>query len=471
MLEHFTQDVEINANNLNDLEHPVFSWSDEFWQTLKIAIPMCLAFVGNMAMGIVDTLVVGRVSAVQLAGVAAGNAVFWTSVVISFGLLAGMETLISQAHGRNDLKGADRTLGQGLWLSLVIILLGTPALMGITHFYEYSGAKPEVVEVAKPFLLHLTYSFPFLIVFNVLQRYWQSLEIVLPVTLIVIVANIINYIGNVAFVEGRWGFTAMGAVGSAYATLLCRVLMLIALIAVSVYYWRKRNRSSRGEKFLLRYLRIDVPLFRRLTRIGLPAGGQVAIEVGTFNIGTTLVAGLGAIDLAAHHIVLSIASFTFMFPLGLGSASAVRVGTHMGAGDYNAARRTGWLTLAMGAIFMASCGLALLLFPEAFIGSFTKDQAVIQLAMKVILFAALFQIFDGIQAVGAGALRGIGNTKESLWANLLGHYGVSLPLGLVFCFTLQWGLSGLWLGITSGLIVTAAMIVFFWNKLTVRYGV
>lgn len=431
---------------------------------------MCLAFVGNVSMGLVDTLVVGRVSAVQLAGVAAAHAVFWAFVVISYGLLAGMETLISQAHGQGDLKRADRTLGQGLWLSVVIILLGLPVLLLITHFYEHFGAKPEVVEVAKPVLLQLAYSFPFMMMFNVLQRYWQSLEIVVPVTVIVIAANLVNYIGNVAFVEGRWGFEAMGAVGSAYATLISRVLMLMALVAVSIYCWNKRNAHP-TDKFSVRSLRLHVPLFRNLTRLGLPAGGQVAIEAGTFNIATTLVAGLGAIELAAHHIVLSIASFTFMLPLGLGSASAVRVGTHVGAGDFYAARRTGWLTIGVGSGVMAACAIAFLAFPEALIGSFTKDQVVIDLGLKIILFAALFQIFDGIQAVGAGALRGIGSTKEALWANLVGHYCVSLPLGLALCFAWQWGLSGLWLGLMSGLIVTAAMILFFWRRLTVGHGI
>lgn len=450
-----------------------FSWSAEFWQTVKIAVPMCLAFVGNMAMGIVDTLVVGRVSAVELAGVAAGNSIFWTLVVISYGALAGMETLISQAHGARDLKRADRALGQGFWLGVIIILLALPILLLMTHFYEYTGAKPEVVVVTKPFLLTIAYSFPFVILFNVLQRYWQSLEIVIPVTVIVIAANVLNYFANVAFVEGKWGFAPMGAVGAAYATLACRLFMIFALMGVSVYYWRRRNRQTEVTKRFSwgHCLRFDLTTFRQLTRLGLPASGQVAIEAGTFAIATTLVAGLGAIELAAHHIVVTIASFTFMFPLGLGSAAAVRVGVHVGAGDANAARRTGWLTIGVGAVFMGICGLILVVFPEILVGAFTKDQTVIDLGLKIILFAALFQVFDGIQAVGAGALRGIGNTKESLWANLVGHYGVSIPCGLLFCFSLQWGLSGLWLGLTSGLIVTAGMIVFFWRRIASRYGV
>ncbi len=462
-----------NEKQKNFNPYATFSWTTEFWQTVKIAVPMCLAFVGNMAMGIVDTLVVGRVSPVELAGVAAGNTVFWAIVVISFGALGGMETLISQAHGANDLQRADRALGQGFWLSVVIMLVALPVLLLMTYFYEYTGAKPEVVAVTKPFLRNIAYSFPFLIAFNVLQRYWQSLEIVMPVTVIVIVANVLNYFADVAFVEGRWGFAPMGAVGAAYATLSCRIVMTIALIGVSIYYWRRRNRTvNDARKFSWAHLfRIDGSVFRQLFRLGLPVSGQVAIEAGTFSIATTLVAGLGALELAAHHIVLTIASFTFMFPLGLASASAVRVGVHVGAGDLDAARRTGWLTIGVGAAFMGLCGLSLILFPEALVGAFTKDRTVVELGLKIILFAALFQVFDGIQAVGAGALRGIGNTKESLWANLVGHYGVSLPLGLLLCFSLQWGLSGLWVGLMSGLIVTAFMIVFFWRRLTVRYGV
>ena len=438
---------------------------EELRSSLNLAIPVIIAQVGHMMMGIVDTYVIGQVSAYELAGVAAGNGVFWTICTIGIGILFGLDPMISQAHGRGDLVGADRALGQGLILSTMISLIGLPLLTLISEYFHLTGAKPDVVAAARPYLDHVIYSFPFVMLFTCLQRYWQSLSIAAPITIIVIVANLVNYFADLTFVHGLLGFDPMGAKGVGYATLSCRFFMFACIVIISSILWSRRNKDKKNsEGFLVKNIyKFDRLVFLSLLRIGTPIAMQIGLEVSAFGLTTIIVANLGALDLAAHHVSLLIASFTFMFPLGLSSATSVRVGFHRGRSLSHDSRYAGWLGIGLGVLIMASFAIILFVFPRALLGIFTKDQQVIEIGVRIVGLCALFQIFDGIQVITAGALRGIEDTKTPLYSNFIAHYLIGLPLGSSLCFIFGMGLTGLWIGVATGLFTVAVINLWFWH--------
>jgi MATE family multidrug resistance protein len=425
-------------------------------------LPIIAAMVGNMIMGMVNTIVVGRVSAEALAGVAAGNSMFWPVMTVGMGLMAGLDATISFAFGRKDYRNCDQLFGQGMLIATVTAAIITPIFYWLSDFYPLLGAKQDVVVHAVPYLKAMSLSFPLVIFFNAFQRYWQAQSVATVFTVIMILANIINYFAAVAFVEGAFGFPPLGAVGVGYATLISRAFCLAAIVALSFWLWRRRQQRF-GVTFRIKdFMVVRLQDLRTLLRLGVPAAGQVSLEVGAFAITANLVAALGAMMLAAHHIVLTIASFSYMFPLGLASASAVRVGSLIGEGRQQHAREAGWLGIASGGLIMAVFAAIMTLWPEQLIGIFTKDSRVVPLAMILIPLAALFQIFDGIQVMGAGVLRGAGNTKNSFFSNLFGYYIVGMPLGGLLCYRFDQGLGGLWVGLTIGLILTAVWNTFFW---------
>jgi MATE family multidrug resistance protein len=279
---------------------------------------------------------------------------------------------------------------------------------------------------------------------------------VLPFTLIMVLSNIVNYFCAVAFVQGRWGFPVMGAEGAAWATLIVRLVSLVAAAAYTMWLWKKRPYYRPDFAKLTPLLKqLNQDMHRRLFRLGLPASMQMGLEVCAFSLTTLLVARLGAEMLATHQIILNIASFAFMFPLGLSAATATRVGYHMGRRHGPQAMRTSWLGIMIGTLMMASSALILFAIPNQLLRLFTQDTAVIQLGVSIIFLCALFQIFDGIQVVSAGALRGLGDTKTALYTNLLAHWCLGLPVGFALCFWLQKGLWGLWVGLALGLFFTA----------------
>jgi len=300
---------------------------------------------------------------------------------------------------------------------------------------------------------------PSLFVFFVVQRYWQARHRVLPMTAIILAANVLNLLACFALGLGRWGFPNLGVRGLALATVCSRYSMALAGLA---YTWWKLRPAS------LRLPRLDWPVQRQFFRLGLPAASHTALEIGAFTIATFFVADLGAVPLAAHHVSLMMAATTFMFPLGMSSAAAVRVGTFIGAGQPERARAAGWLCIGISIVVMSCFALGYVAFPRVLLRCFTRDAGVIDLGAKILMLVALFQVADGTQVSTTGALRGLGNTRSAMIANLIGHYPIGLALGVVLCFLCGFGVVGLWTGLAAGLISVAVMLLRAWHSATRR---
>lgn len=433
----------------------------QFPKTLALALPVALTQVGYMTMILVDTFMVGRLGPTAIAGVGVGSAIFWAFTSFFNGVMMGLDPLISQAHGRGDAVACREWLIQGCYLGSLMSLLLTGLLYLVAFHLDWFGLAPDVAITAREFLLNVSWSsFPFLI-FVVIRQYLQAVGRVRTPTLIVVFANIANVVFNWLFVFGNLGFAKLGVSGSALSTSLTRVMMCLSIGALFFWYesregWRVRDAKT---------------AFRRedgiqILKLGVPAGMQLCFEVGVFSFSTVLAGRIGAVAAAAHTIVMNIASFTYMVPFGIAAATAVQVGHAVGKGENETARVAGWAGVCLATLCMLVFGVGILSLGRAISGAFSTNEEVIRLGAQVILWAALFQVADGIQSSGTGALRGAGNTKFAMVANLVGHWFVGLPLGCVLAFWGGYGLVGIWAGLALGLWLVAVLVLWRWARMS-----
>jgi MATE family multidrug resistance protein len=430
---------------------------------LQLAIPVVISSLGIMTMGLVDLVCVGRVSASALGAVGVGTSIFAWFMIFGLGLLTGLDYLVSHAHGAGKPHEGHLSWAQGFWASWILGIPLTLCLVWISQHLDLFGINPVVLADSQSYLYILSFSLIPAYLFTASRQYLQAQGIARSAAVILILANILNAAANWAWVLGHAGFPALGAKGSAYATLVARIFMVLAMMGTQIVHDRKKEAHLQklGIPFHLESM-------KRLLKLGLPSALQYTFEVGGFAVSTTLAARLTASALAAHQIVLNIASLTFMVPLGVSSATAVLVGQEMGRSARVAAVQTGWKGLRIGISFMAISSLCLLLFSTHIIEFYTTDSEVGSAAASVLLIAALFQLSDGTQIVASGALRGVADTKSPMIANLFGHWAIGLPIGVTLCFFRGWGLQGLWTGLALGLTTVAAILLARWIFLTCR---
>jgi MATE family multidrug resistance protein len=280
-----------------------------------------------------------------------------------------------------------------------------------------------------------------------------------PVMFALISANIVNLVGNWALVYGHLGFRAMGTVGSGWSTFGARVYMTCLLLASALYYDHRNKTGLRNAARLPNFPRVW-----RLVYLGFPAATQFGMEVGVFAVATMLIGRLGADALASHQVALNTVSLTYMVPLGISAAAAVRVGQALGREDPHGASRAGWTAMLLGSTFMGCMAVAFLLVPRQIVRVYTADSALIPVASKLLFVAAFFQLFDGMQTVATGALRGAGDTRTPMLCHLCFYWLVGLPLGALLCFHWGWGAPGMWAGLSVALILIGSALVYFWRR-------
>ena len=424
---------------------------------LSLAWPVVVAELGWMVMGIVDTIMVGRVSPQAIGAVGLGSSVFVAFAIFGMGLLLGLDTLVSQAYGAGRLDECHRWLLHGVYLALIASAPVMAVTWELVHLMPAWGLHPTVLAMTGPYLRIVTWSTLPLLLYAALRRYLQAMNRVRPIMVALLTANIVNGIVNWLLIFGHFGFPAMGTDGAAWATVASRVYLVVALAAVIAWHERQAAVSLFATP-----LRIEAPRLLRLVKLGFPAATHLTAEVGAFAAATALAGRLDPISLTSHQIALNVASVTYMVPLGVASAGAVRVGQAIGRRDPRAVSQAGWAAIAIGVGFMACAALALLVVPAQIIGVFTHDPAVLALGISLLFVAALFQLFDGVQGVTTGVLRGLGDTRTAMIANLAAHWLLGLPVGYVLCFAAGFGVLGLWIGLSLGLVAVGLVLLVTW---------
>ncbi len=431
---------------------------------LALAVPVALAEMGWISMNVVDTIMIGSLGPVAIGAIAIGGSAFYPFGIFGLGLLLGLDTLVSQAHGAGEHEDARHSLVQGVYLALLL----TPVLMLL--FYVIPGVFPlmgideaDISMGATVFLRALNWCTLPLLLYGAFRRYLQATGHARPVMFVLVTANLINWFGNWLLITGHWGFPALGVAGSAYSTVMARIYMA-SLLAACVWWF------GRGSPFALApfFRNIDWVRMLRLVRIGLPAATQILLEIGAFCAAAFLAGRLSATALAAHQIAINVASVSYMVPLGISSAAAVTVGHALGSGDALVARSRGFIALGIAAAFAIAAASSFAVFPDQIMRLYTDDPGILETGKKLLLVAAVFQLFDGFQAVTTGALRGLGNTRVAMLANLGGYWLLGLPVGYVLCFGFGQGVYGLWYGLTLALVLIALLLVFYWQLLSNR---
>ena len=447
---------------------------------LRLALPLVLAEVGWMSMGVVDTIMVGHLPrpAVTISAAALGQVLYNTLAFGVGGVLLGLDTYISQAHGAGEWDDANKWLLSGVVLAglLSAVLMGMVWVVPLAMMRLPVGggeAGREVMRQAVGFLGALNWGTLPLFLYMTFRRYLQAFNHVRPIAAAVVSANLVNagldwllLFGHRFHVGGlSAGIPAYGVVGAAVSTALARVY-LAAFVGAAVWWVDRRHGYGlrRAERVL------DWARVRKLVGLGAPVGAQIFVEIAIFATVTALIGVMGPVQLAGHEIALNCVSFTFMVPFAISAAASVRGGLSGGRGDAAGAAAAGWTASGLGAGFMLSMSGLLVSVPAKIAGGFTHGPDVIRAAVPLLLVGAAFQFFDGVQVTATGALRGLGNTHAGLVVQLIGYWVVGLPLGLWLGFGRKMGAVGLWIGLAAGLLIAGVSLITVWAR-TVRRDV
>lgn len=439
---------------------PTSSAREEFRELIRLAAPLAAAQAGNQLMGLVDIAVLGRLGSREIGAAGLGNSLFFAFYIVGMGIVMGVDPLIAQAVGAGNFERARRLLWQGVWLAFLVgAVLSVPMLFA-PGLLEIVGVDSTLIPQATQYLYIRIVGFVPMLLFIVARSYLQAFSITRPMLVAMVSANVFNLFADILLVFGgrilpEWtgplrGFPAMGVAGAAVATVLGSLLQLW-IIADSI-----RRHGRFGEASSRKPVRQDM-----LTslRIGLPVGLQMGAEVGVFALVGILAGRLGEMPLAAHQVTISLASLTFTVALGIGAAGSVRVGRAIGAIDPVGTRRAGLVAFGGGALIMSLAALAFWIFPRALASLISNQSNVILASIPLLAVAAVFQISDGIQGVGAGVLRGAGDTRFAFVANLIGHWIIGLPIAIYLGFHKSQGIVGLWWGLCVGLSCVAVMLL------------
>ena len=432
---------------------------------LRLAVPVVMAELGWMTMGVVDTLMVGPLGPEAISAVGVGAAMHIAFAVFGMGVLLGLDTLVSQAYGAGDIRDCHRWLFDGLTLAALMTVPIMAMCLLLAYAIPVLGFHAAVTPLLQSYFSVLIWSTPFLLAYAACRRYLQGMHLVTPVMVALVTANLLNAAMNWLLVYGNLGFPRLGVPGSAWATLIARIYMFGALVVAiwwSTSATRTASAGATADPFWPSQW-FDRARLAQLLRLGLPAASQMLAEVGVFALATALAGTLDPISSASHQIALNLAGIAFMIPLGMGSAGAVRVGHAVGAGDRARAAAAGWTAIMLSAAFMLASGAVFVAMPQTLIGWFSSDPAVLTLGTSLLYLAAIFQMFDGIQGVTTGTLRGIGDTRTPMVVNLVAHWCLGLPVSYTLCFIVGWGVWGLWVGLSLGLIVTGVILLWAWT--------
>jgi len=419
----------------------------------RLATPVALTQLASMLLWTIDFLMVGRLGVTSLNAVALGRIWVMGTTTVALGLIFGLDPIATQAHGARDRERLGTALLHGAVLALLVSLPLGLAWLATGPVLVAFGQDAATSELAARYVLVQIPALPCLLLFLVLRQYLQARGIVRPAMWIAFGSMPLNALCNWVLIYGKWGAPAMGAVGAGVATAVTQLAMLLGLLAAI-----RRFRLQRGARTLVHPRHVRVREMAQIFRYGAPIALQLAFEYWAFAIASLWAGRLGAIQLAAHSIALNLASITYMVPLGIASGATTRVGNLIGAGAPAAAALAGRVALALGGGAMVVFALLFVVFREAIPAAFSPEAAVVALTAALLPIVAAFELFDGLQVVGAGVLRGRGETRPAAFANLVGYYLLGLPLGWWLGAPERMGLAGIWWGLALGLFAVAVAL-------------
>ncbi|HEX8243495.1 MAG TPA: MATE family efflux transporter [Longimicrobium sp.] len=426
----------------------------EIGAMLRLAGPIIVGQLGAVAMTTTDTIMVAPLGPASLAAAGLATSIHFASLVAFSGILMGMTPLVAQSWGAGDRAECRRVAVQGLWLAVLVSIPTTALSLAGAPLARLLGQEPEVAELTGRFLVAMAPGVLPMMLFGAFRQYLDGMGRTRVTMSILFVGVAVNVAGNKLLIFGVPGWVPpLGVVGSGLSTTLVRW----AILAVMIVYVARHPELSpfRGVR-----LRPVLARMRPIAAIGAPIGAQLGAEVGTFSFAAVMMGWLGAAQLAAHQVTLSLASATFMVAVGASAAGGIRVGHHLGAGSRRGVHRAALGTYAVSLGFMSLCALAFLLLPRQLIGLYTTDPRIMAYGTTLLFMAALFQVFDGGQVTALSLLRGAADTRVPMWITLLGYWGVGIPVGYVLGFHTPLRHVGIWTGLTLSLAVVGLALLW-----------
>lgn len=428
-------------------------------EALTLALPVMLTQVGQVSVNLFDNIIVGKLlGADALASVSLGNAVFFSMFVLALGFSFAIPPLVSEAHSRNDHKTINSVFSHGFIINMSVgIILMLILFLGLPLLY-HSGQPAKIIPDTVDFLWIMAISIVPFMAFQTLREVSEGLSYTIGVTKATIIANVINIVLNYVFIKGIWIFPEMGVKGSALASLIARIFMVVFLYFVLM---KEPKTKQYIKDFSLKMQVFSKKMFEKMVRLGFPTALQMFFEVTAF-AGAAFICGLiSSHDIASHQIALSMASFTFNLCIGFSVASTVMIGRKLGEQNFVELRKIGINNLKIAFLFMCFCGVIFILGRNILPIFFTKPEEVevIMLASKLMIIAALFQLSDGIQVTALGMLRGLQDVKIPSIITFIAYWLITIPLGYFLCVTLEMGAFGMWIALGLGLTISAFMLV------------
>lgn len=447
------------------VESPARGWSDELRATLALAWPLILANLTMQLIQATDVVLLGWLGPKELAAAALALSLSFGMILFAFGLLTGTSPMMASALGSrfNAVRDVRRTFRQGLWAAVLMSIPTLIVLWNAEKVILFFGQDPELARLAGWFLRGYMWVIPSWMLFQVMRNFMAALERPGWVLVISALGIPLNAIVSWSLIFGHLGMPKLGLIGGGVGSSIVWAAMALALAVVIL-----TDRQFRRFHVFGRFWRADWPRFRKLFKLGGPIGLTMGFEGGVFSAAAYLMGLFGASSVAAHQIALQIAATTFMVPLALGQATTVRVGLAYGRQDREGIGLAGWTSFWLSTVFMTLMAALMFAFPHRLITLFLADTpenaTVIAFGVSFLRIAALFQIVDGWQVVGAGMLRGIHDTRVPMVFALFGYWAIGLGVGVALAFSMDWRGVGIWTGLAAGLGVVAVLMLWRWSR-------
>ena len=429
----------------------------------KIATPVMIGQLGHIMVAVADSVMVGQLGTIPLAAVGLGNSVYGIFMVFGLGIAFGITPLVAKADGMKSRHLQGVLLRHAFWVNLVVSLVLTGILLGLTPVLYIFGQDPAVLPDAEAYLRVLSVSLIPLIVFSTFKQFAEGLADTKTAMAIIVGCNLFNIFLNYLLIYGHYGMPRLGVAGAAWATLIARIFMALIMWAYVI-----RNVKFRNYNLRIRFIHYRRRVIRRLLQVGIPTGLQYIFEVSAFALAAIFAGMLSATALASHQIAINIASVSYMAVTGLGAAATVRIGNQAGRRDWPNLRTAARTIFIMAMTWMAFTGLTIFLFREALAGFYSSDPSVLSLAGKMLLVVVIFQLSDGIQAVALGALRGLTDVKIPTWITFVAYWLFTLPLAFILSQYTPLGAMGIWYALAAGLTISGTLLVIRFTRLVRR---
>lgn len=431
-------------------------------EIIKLAIPVSIGQLGHIMLGVVDSFMVGKLGAEPLAASALANGLFFLIMVLGIGMSHAITALVAIARGEGEREECGVIVRQGLIVNIIFGIILTAATFFAAQLVDLLDQEQLVAQLTESYLSILSLSIVPFMLFQTYRQFVEGLSDTKTPMYIAIVANFVNIFGNWVLIFGNLGFPALGLEGAGFATLATRTFMGLSMMFMVIYSAKYKYYQP-----TLKFKSLNVAVMKKIIKIGFPSGLTYSLEVSAFAIAAIIIGWLGSKSLAAHQIAINLASVSYMVVLGISSAATIKVGNALGTKNSENVKLAGYAAIVLGLGFMFITGIFFVLFHNFLPTLYIQDTEVIELASSLLIIAALFQLSDGVQAVGLGVLKGLTDVKIPLVITLIAYWLIALPLGYVLGFVFKLEIIGVWIGLLVGLTIAATLFVFrFRNRLT-----